>query len=55
METMALRMWLNPRRRDEYARRHREIWPEPGAALPHLSVLRKWWDFVAFVPLFHLP
>lgn len=103
METIAFRMVLNPGQRDEYARRHREIWPELAAALreagirdyrifldeatnhlfavlerrddhamdalPHLPVMRKWWDYMAdlmqtgegnvpvqapLVPVFHL-
>lgn len=33
METIAFRMLLNPGQRDEYARRHREIWPELAGAL----------------------
>ena len=28
METIAFRMTLKPGMRDEYERRHREIWPE---------------------------
>jgi L-rhamnose mutarotase len=33
METIAFRMVLNPGMRDEYARRHRELWPELAQAL----------------------
>jgi L-rhamnose mutarotase len=81
METIAFRMVLNPGMRDEYERRHNEIWPElvdalhrAGVrdysiyyddathhlfavltrtvthtmdALPHLDVMRKWWDYMA--------
>ncbi|AJK48781.1 L-rhamnose mutarotase [Burkholderia plantarii] len=32
-ETIAFRMRLNPGRRDDYERRHREIWPELVATL----------------------
>jgi L-rhamnose mutarotase len=104
METIAFRMTLKPGMRDEYTRRHREIWPElvealkaagihdyrifldeasghlfatlkresthDMDALPHLPVMRKWWDAMAelmlthedhspvvvpLVPVFHLP
>ena len=81
METIAFRMQLDPGKRGEYERRHREIWPqltsalrEAGmndyrifldeatyqlfavierrddhtmTALPELSVMRKWWDYMA--------
>jgi L-rhamnose mutarotase len=81
METIAFRMVLNPGMRDEYERRHNEIWPELVDALhqagvhdysiyyddathhlfavltrtadhtmdelPHLRVMRKWWDCMA--------
>jgi L-rhamnose mutarotase len=33
METVAFRMTLKPGMREEYERRHREIWPELAAAL----------------------
>ncbi|TCK37934.1 L-rhamnose mutarotase [Paraburkholderia sp. BL8N3] len=33
METIAFRMTLRPGMRDEYERRHREIWPELADAL----------------------
>lgn len=80
-ETIAFRMVLNPGMRDEYERRHNEIWPELVDALhhagvrdysiyyddathhlfavltrtgnhsmdelPHLDVMRKWWDYMA--------
>ena len=38
METIAFRMTLNPGMRDEYARRHRDIWPELVDALHHAGV-----------------
>jgi L-rhamnose mutarotase len=38
METIAFRMTLNPGMRDEYERRHREIWPELVAALHEAGV-----------------
>ena len=81
METIAFRMVLNPGMREEYERRHTEIWPELVDALhnagvrdyriffdsdthhlfavlsrtsdhtmdqlPHLDVMRKWWDYMA--------
>jgi L-rhamnose mutarotase len=81
METIAFRMVLNPGMRDEYERRHAQIWPELVDALhqagvrdyriffdeathhlfavltrtddhtmdrlPHLDVMRKWWDYMA--------
>lgn len=38
METIAFRMALNPGMREEYARRHREIWPELVDALHEAGV-----------------
>jgi L-rhamnose mutarotase len=38
METIAFRMVLNPGMRDEYARRHRELWPELAQALRDAGV-----------------
>ena len=38
METIAFRMVLNPGMRDEYERRHREIWPELADALHDAGV-----------------
>lgn len=38
METMAFRMQLDPGKRDEYERRHREIWPELASALREAGV-----------------
>jgi L-rhamnose mutarotase len=38
METIAFRMVLNPGMRDEYARRHRELWPELAQALREAGV-----------------
>jgi L-rhamnose mutarotase len=38
METIAFRMVLNPGMRDEYERRHREIWPELVDALHQAGV-----------------
>ena len=38
METIAFRMVLNPGMRDEYERRHREIWPELVDALHNAGV-----------------
>ncbi len=38
METIAFRMTLHPGQRDEYARRHREIWPELAAALHEAGI-----------------
>ncbi|WP_133645204.1 L-rhamnose mutarotase [Paraburkholderia flava] len=38
METIAFRMTLNPGMREEYARRHREIWPELVDALHSAGV-----------------
>jgi L-rhamnose mutarotase len=38
METIAFRMTLNPGMREEYARRHREIWPELVDALHDAGV-----------------
>jgi L-rhamnose mutarotase len=42
METVAFRMTLDPGQRDEYARRHREIWPELAAALRDAGVSDYW-------------
>lgn len=42
METVAFRMTLNAGQRDEYARRHREIWPELAAALRDAGVSDYW-------------
>lgn len=38
METVAFRMVLNPGMREEYERRHREIWPELVDALHNAGV-----------------
>lgn len=38
METIAFRMQLDPGKRDEYERRHREIWPELASALHEAGV-----------------
>ncbi|HKT98181.1 MAG TPA: L-rhamnose mutarotase [Paraburkholderia sp.] len=38
METIAFRMRLDPGKRDEYARRHREIWPELASVLREAGV-----------------
>jgi L-rhamnose mutarotase len=38
METIAFRMVLNPGMREEYERRHREIWPELVDALHNAGV-----------------
>jgi L-rhamnose mutarotase len=38
METIAFRMQLDPGKRDEYERRHREIWPELASALREAGV-----------------
>jgi L-rhamnose mutarotase len=38
METIAFRMTLNPGMRDEYERRHQQIWPELVAALHEAGV-----------------
>lgn len=38
METIAFRMLLDPGKRDEYERRHREIWPELVSALHEAGV-----------------
>ena len=38
METVAFRMMLNPGMREEYERRHREIWPELVDALHNAGV-----------------
>ncbi|NIE87891.1 MULTISPECIES: L-rhamnose mutarotase [unclassified Burkholderia] len=38
METIAFRMKLDPGQREEYARRHREIWPELAALLREAGI-----------------
>ncbi|WP_213779171.1 L-rhamnose mutarotase [Caballeronia sp. dw_276] len=45
METIAFRMTLKPGMRDEYERRHREIWPELAEAL-RLAGVRDYWIFL---------
>ena len=45
METIAFRMTLKPGQRDEYERRHREIWPELAQALTHAGI-RDYWIFL---------
>jgi L-rhamnose mutarotase len=45
METVAFRMTLKPGMRDEYERRHREIWPELAQALS-ASGIRDYWIFL---------
>ncbi|GAB7537011.1 L-rhamnose mutarotase [Burkholderia sp. 22PA0099] len=45
METIAFRMQLDPGRRDEYERRHREIWPELTDAL-RAAGIRDYWIFL---------
>ncbi|WP_322071774.1 L-rhamnose mutarotase [Paraburkholderia bannensis] len=42
METVAFRMQLDPGKRDEYERRHREIWPELASALRDAGVNDYW-------------
>ena len=45
METIAFRMTLKPGQRDEYERRHRDIWPELAEALRNAGV-RDYWIFL---------
>jgi L-rhamnose mutarotase len=45
METIAFRMALKPGMRDEYERRHREIWPELADALQRAGI-RDYWIFL---------
>ena len=45
METLAFRMTLKPGMRDEYERRHREIWPELADAL-RAAGIRDYWIFL---------
>jgi L-rhamnose mutarotase len=45
METVAFRMTLKPGMRDEYERRHREIWPELADAL-RAAGIRDYWIFL---------
>jgi L-rhamnose mutarotase len=45
METLAFRMTLKPGMRDEYERRHREIWPELTDAL-RAAGIRDYWIFL---------
>lgn len=45
METVAFRMQLDPGKRDEYERRHREIWPELADAL-HDAGVSDYWIFL---------
>jgi L-rhamnose mutarotase len=45
METIAFRMTLKAGQRDEYERRHREIWPELAEALSHAGI-RDYWIFL---------
>lgn len=40
METIAFRVQIEPGKRAEYERHHREIWSER-------PVMRKWWDDMA--------
>ncbi|WP_321782982.1 L-rhamnose mutarotase [Paraburkholderia sp. J94] len=42
METLAFRMQLDPGKRDEYERRHREIWPELAQSLRDAGVSDYW-------------
>lgn len=42
METIAFRMVLNPGQRDEYERRHREIWPALADALREAGISDYW-------------
>jgi L-rhamnose mutarotase len=42
MQTVAFRMTLFAGKRDEYARRHREIWPELAAALTAAGISDYW-------------
>lgn len=41
-ETIAFRMQLNPGQRDEYERRHREIWPELVSTLRESGISNYW-------------
>ena len=45
METIAFRMALKPGMRDEYERRHRELWPELADALRRAGI-RDYWIFL---------
>jgi L-rhamnose mutarotase len=45
METVAFRMTLKPGMREEYERRHREIWPELADALTAAGI-RDYWIFL---------
>ncbi|SAK88591.1 L-rhamnose mutarotase [Caballeronia ptereochthonis] len=45
METVAFRMTLKPGMREEYERRHREIWPELADAL-RAADIRDYWIFL---------
>lgn len=45
METIAFRMTLKPGMRDEYERRHRDIWPELARALTDAGI-RDYWIFL---------
>ena len=45
METIAFRMTLKPGQRDEYERRHRDIWPELAETLRDAGV-RDYWIFL---------
>lgn len=45
METLAFRMTLKAGMRDEYERRHREIWPELAEAL-RAAGIRDYWIFL---------
>ncbi|GLU33799.1 L-rhamnose mutarotase [Trinickia caryophylli] len=45
METIAFRMVLHAGQRDEYERRHREIWPDL-AALLHEAGISDYWIFL---------
>lgn len=45
METIAFRMMLHPGQREEYKRRHREIWPELVDRLREAGI-RDYWIFL---------
>ena len=45
METIAFRMTLKPGQRDEYERRHRDLWPELAEALRNAGI-RDYWIFL---------
>ncbi|MDR5753920.1 MULTISPECIES: L-rhamnose mutarotase [unclassified Caballeronia] len=45
METLAFRMTLKAGMRDEYERRHRQIWPELAEAL-RAAGIRDYWIFL---------